>query len=269
LGVFLWCNFDKNRGAQLHTGRNEHIARISECDCRRSVQAVAFHVFILNVRRFCWRSGYTAEYSQRDTARGDEVNGSDAIYTYQQFARQPPLAPPTRTLYEFTGRENDATGLYYYRARYYSPTFQRFVSQDPIGFRGGDVDLYRYEGNSPLNYRDPKGTGPIASGVVLAACSLYNFYDITSFFGQTAQLEAQILQIQQQIQDLNNRRCPFGTNPDEYDLRRQKVIDDLQTEIFQLTKQYAAENSSNVIGGIETEAACAAAAGLAVLLPEP
>jgi len=37
---------------------------------------------------------------------------------------------------EFTGRENDGTGLYFYRARYYNPTFQRFIAQDPIGFGG-------------------------------------------------------------------------------------------------------------------------------------
>jgi RHS repeat-associated protein len=35
-----------------------------------------------------------------------------------------------------TGRENDGTGVYFYRARYYSATFQRFIAQDPIGFAG-------------------------------------------------------------------------------------------------------------------------------------
>ncbi|MCI0417646.1 MAG: RHS repeat-associated core domain-containing protein, partial [Acidobacteria bacterium] len=33
---------------------------------------------------------------------------------------------------QFTGRENDGTGLYYYRARYYHPTLQRFISEDPL-----------------------------------------------------------------------------------------------------------------------------------------
>lgn len=50
---------------------------------------------------------------------------------------------------QYTGRESDGTGLYYYRARYYSPTFQRFISEDPLGFAGGDVNLYAYVGNSP------------------------------------------------------------------------------------------------------------------------
>ena len=36
----------------------------------------------------------------------------------------------------------NATGLTYYRARYYSPGQQGFIGEDPIGLRGGDVNLY-------------------------------------------------------------------------------------------------------------------------------
>jgi RHS repeat-associated protein len=66
--------------------------------------------------------------------------------------------------YQFTGRENDGTGLYYNRARYYSPSFQRFVTQDPLGFDGGDANMYAYVWNNPINLIDPWGlTGvPIA-----------------------------------------------------------------------------------------------------------
>ncbi len=59
--------------------------------------------------------------------------------------------------YQYTGRENDGTGLYFYRARYYSPTLQRFISEDPLGFRGGDANLYAYVWNSPSNFFDPIG----------------------------------------------------------------------------------------------------------------
>ncbi|ERN39815.1 RHS repeat-associated core domain protein [Rubidibacter lacunae KORDI 51-2] len=59
----------------------------------------------------------------------------------------------------FTGRERDEeTGLHYYRARYYDPRTGRFLSEDPLGFGAGDVNLYRYVGNSPLNFTDPSGT---------------------------------------------------------------------------------------------------------------
>ncbi|MDB9524571.1 RHS repeat-associated core domain-containing protein [Oscillatoria sp. CS-180] len=60
--------------------------------------------------------------------------------------------------YSFTGREFDAeTGLHHYRARYYDGNLGRFISQDPIGFRGGDENLYGYVSNSPINATDPSG----------------------------------------------------------------------------------------------------------------
>ena len=62
------------------------------------------------------------------------------------------------TRYLFTGREfDDEIGLYYYRARYYDGSIGRFISEDPIGFNGGDANLYRYVGNSPTNAIDPNG----------------------------------------------------------------------------------------------------------------
>lgn len=63
-----------------------------------------------------------------------------------------------------SGRENGGTELYYYRARYYSPTLQRFVSQDPIGFAGGDPNIYAYVGNDAVNRPDPEGLWTAAVG---------------------------------------------------------------------------------------------------------
>jgi RHS repeat-associated protein len=58
--------------------------------------------------------------------------------------------------YGFTGREPDQTGLAYYRARYYDPKIGRFISEDPIGFKGG-LNLYRYVENKPNDRVDPFG----------------------------------------------------------------------------------------------------------------
>src|SRR5262249_12977021 len=60
---------------------------------------------------------------------------------------------------EFTGRENDApaTDFYFYRARYYGPTIQRFISEDPLEFASG-ANLYTYTHNDPINFVDPNGT---------------------------------------------------------------------------------------------------------------
>ena len=64
----------------------------------------------------------------------------------------------TRTRYTYTGRERDPdTGLLYYRARFYDPQLGRFISEDPIGFAGGDANLYGYVWQNPLTARDPSG----------------------------------------------------------------------------------------------------------------
>ena len=72
--------------------------------------------------------------------------------------------------FKFTGRELDAeTGLYNYRARYYSPTLGVFVSEDPLGFCGGDDNLRAYVSNRPTNATDPSGMQAIGEfGATLA-----------------------------------------------------------------------------------------------------
>ena len=75
--------------------------------------------------------------------------------TYDSFGNAATSIP---TSYQYTGREYDAdTGLYYYRNRWYDPEIGLFISEDPIGFAGGDVNLYRYVGNNPQNFIDPYG----------------------------------------------------------------------------------------------------------------
>ena len=57
----------------------------------------------------------------------------------------------------YTWREFDSeTGLYYNRARYYSPKLGRFISRDPIWIND-DINLYSYTGNNPLNGVDRVG----------------------------------------------------------------------------------------------------------------
>jgi RHS repeat-associated protein len=81
-------------------------------------------------------------------------------YTYQPFGATT-IAGSNGNPYQFTGRENDGTGLYFYRTRYYSPTYQRFIGQDPIGFRGRDANLYGYVRNNPISLTDWLGLSDI------------------------------------------------------------------------------------------------------------
>lgn len=70
----------------------------------------------------------------------------------------------TTNSYNFTGRETDGLGINYYRARYYNPTTGRFLSEDPIGFRGG-VNRYAYASDNPITLRDPRGLQSTQTGI--------------------------------------------------------------------------------------------------------
>lgn len=78
----------------------------------------------------------------------------------------------------FTGREYlTEMGLYDYRHRIYSPELGRFLQADPIGFLGGDVNLYRYARNGVPNLTDPNGEdAALVIGLLIAAGLIYEGY---------------------------------------------------------------------------------------------
>jgi RHS repeat-associated protein len=86
----------------------------------------------------------------------DAAGVAQEQYTYEPFGATTAAGTIDANTFQYTGRENDPTGLYYYRARYYHPRFGRFIGEDPTGFRGGP-NLYTYAMNSPLRWIDPLG----------------------------------------------------------------------------------------------------------------
>jgi RHS repeat-associated protein len=58
----------------------------------------------------------------------------------------------------FQGREYIAElGIYDYRHRMYQPGLGRFLQTDPTGFDAGDMNLFRYCGDDPVDGSDPTG----------------------------------------------------------------------------------------------------------------
>jgi len=91
----------------------------------------------------------------RDLVQNDGTLGEH--YEYDSFGNVA-SGDTSITRYLFTSRELDeATDLQYARARWYDPAAGRWSSEDPIGFRANDRNLYRYSGNSPMMSTDPSG----------------------------------------------------------------------------------------------------------------
>lgn len=85
----------------------------------------------------------------------NEAGGVIGRPQYEAFGQS---SGSSLTRYDFTGRERDnVTGLLFYRARWYDPHLGRFMSEDPVGLKGGDTNIYSYAGNNPIGFSDPTG----------------------------------------------------------------------------------------------------------------
>jgi RHS repeat-associated protein len=84
-------------------------------------------------------------------------------YAYTPYGESVALGDDEGNAIQYTARENDQTGLYFYQARYYDPVLKRFISEDPIGLLGGG-NLYAYVYGNPTGLVDPEGFGSSQTG---------------------------------------------------------------------------------------------------------
>ena len=67
-----------------------------------------------------------------------ETGTTDGTQRFDAWGNKTTVTGAAVATYGYTGREPDASGLTYYRARYYDPASRRFTQRDPIGFDAGD-----------------------------------------------------------------------------------------------------------------------------------
>ncbi|EAM5970562.1 RHS repeat protein [Salmonella enterica] len=126
------------------------------------------------VRAQHWETGKPAEvsnnlvrynYDSLTGSSGIELDGSGAVISMEEYYPYGGTAVWTaRSVVEanyktvrYSGKERDATGLYYYGYRYYQPWVGRWMSADPAGTVDG-LNLFRMVRNNPVKYSDASGT---------------------------------------------------------------------------------------------------------------
>ena len=133
-------------------------------EMKNGTTAVRFLNSLTRDERFI-RQSTSNEYYHVDVlsstlALTDDTGTVQTSYRYDPYGSTNIMGQSPNT-FTYTGREFDSeSGLYYYRARYYDPITGLFLSEDPIGFAGRDVNLYRYVRNNPVNGTDSLGLWP-------------------------------------------------------------------------------------------------------------
>ncbi len=98
--------------------------------------------------------------------------------TYDAFGQAQVLVSFINNNLRLPGQYYDGeTGLHYNFHRDYDPVVWRYISEDPIGFAGGTVNLYEYVAGNPVNWIDPSGLRVNVLGSPEENAVLYSWLD--------------------------------------------------------------------------------------------
>lgn len=110
---------------------------------------------------------YHADAQGNISALTDSSGTVLAHYLYDPYGRllaqSGALAGANR--YRYSSKEEHHSGIYYYGFRFYEPSLQRWLNEDPLREQGG-LNLYSFVGNLSINGVDPFGLDAAFSGSV-------------------------------------------------------------------------------------------------------
>ena len=134
-------------------------------------------------------------------------------YAYQPFGEMTQGQTQTITQpFTYVGQYGvmaEGYGYYYMRARYYDSGTGRFVSEDPLVFGGGDVNLYAYVKGNPVNGVDPLGLCTSSTNRLTWGKAMWHY-----FFGEGQDISISIKEVYhgEPVTFNSKNRAGFDTN---------------------------------------------------------